>query len=89
MSERRLSQEMSQNASLAATLAQFMLPGTVNLFYGDEIALHHLAPMLNRFFTTNSSLPWSHWKSPRRIYRPALNSRSASGWQGVQYAGTE
>lgn len=39
VSERRLSQEMSPNASLAATLAQLMLPGTVNLFYGDEIAL--------------------------------------------------
>lgn len=39
VTERRLSQEMSSNASLAASIAQFMLPGTVNLFYGDEIAL--------------------------------------------------
>lgn len=39
VAERRLSKEMSQNASLAATIAQLMLPGTVNLFYGDEIAL--------------------------------------------------
>lgn len=74
VSERRLSEEMSANASLAATLALFMLPGTVNLFYGDEIALqasragthetahlHHLAPMIwqnGQQFTTPKALPW-------------------------------
>lgn len=47
VSERRLSQEMSPNASLAATLAQLMLPGTVNLFYGDEIALQESGTALS------------------------------------------
>lgn len=37
--ERRLSSGLSPNATLAATLTQLMLPGTVNIFYGDEIAL--------------------------------------------------
>lgn len=37
--ERRLSSELSPNMTLAATLTQLMLPGTVSIFYGDEIAL--------------------------------------------------
>ncbi|XP_053692739.1 neutral and basic amino acid transport protein rBAT-like [Sabethes cyaneus] len=61
VSERRLSSGLNPNATLAATLMQLMLPGTVSIFYGDEIALeeasdpngehvetkhlHHLAAM--------------------------------------------
>lgn len=46
VSERRLSQEMTPNATLAAIIAQLMLPGTINLFYGDEIALQESGNVL-------------------------------------------
>ncbi|XP_058057830.1 neutral and basic amino acid transport protein rBAT-like [Anopheles bellator] len=62
VSERRLSSGLSPNATLAATLLELTLPGTVSIFYGDEIALeeahdpadehgdtrhlHHLAGMV-------------------------------------------
>lgn len=39
VNERRLSNEFSPNISLAATLMELMLPGSPNIFYGDEIAL--------------------------------------------------
>lgn len=39
VSERRTSDIMSPNATLAATLMQLMLPGSPSIFYGDEIAL--------------------------------------------------
>ncbi|XP_058452056.1 neutral and basic amino acid transport protein rBAT-like [Malaya genurostris] len=61
VTERRLSAGLSPNATLAATLMQLLLPGTVSIFYGDEISLeeahdpsgehietqhlHHLAAM--------------------------------------------
>ncbi|XP_055600599.1 alpha-amylase 3-like [Uranotaenia lowii] len=37
--DRRLSSTTSSNMTLAATLMQLTFPGTVNIFYGDEIAL--------------------------------------------------
>lgn len=40
--ERRLASGMNSNVSLSATLMQLMLPGTVNIFYGDEIALEEV-----------------------------------------------
>ncbi|ETN65031.1 hypothetical protein AND_003203 [Anopheles darlingi] len=62
VSDRRLSSGLSPNATLAATLMELTLPGTVSIFYGDEIALeeahdpkdehgdtkhlHHLAGMV-------------------------------------------
>uniref|UniRef100_A0A1B0D366 Glycosyl hydrolase family 13 catalytic domain-containing protein n=1 Tax=Phlebotomus papatasi TaxID=29031 RepID=A0A1B0D366_PHLPP len=42
VTERRLSQGMSTNTSLAATLMQLMLPGTPSIFYGDEVALQEV-----------------------------------------------
>lgn len=61
INERRLSTQKSPEATLAATMIALLLPGSPNIFYGDEIALqeshdpegdhadtkhlHHLSPM--------------------------------------------
>lgn len=61
VNESRLATQMNPDATLAATMIALLLPGSPNIFYGDEIALqesldpegdhaetkhlHHLAPM--------------------------------------------
>uniref|UniRef100_U5EPQ3 Putative alpha amylase catalytic domain found in solute carrier family 3 member 1 protein n=1 Tax=Corethrella appendiculata TaxID=1370023 RepID=U5EPQ3_9DIPT len=42
ISERRISSKLSPNATLATTLMELMLPGTPNIFYGDEISLEEI-----------------------------------------------
>lgn len=37
--KRRMSSSMHPNASLAALLMEMMLPGTINIFYGDELSM--------------------------------------------------
>ncbi|XP_065355844.1 amino acid transporter heavy chain SLC3A1-like [Calliphora vicina] len=45
--QRLTSNKQSANYTLAATIMQLMLPGTPNLFYGDEIALQAAHDQLN------------------------------------------
>lgn len=70
----RVSNGISPNASLAAVLMEIMLPGTPNIFYGDEISmdlshdpskqhdetkhLHHLPTMSFKDNMLTNRLPW-------------------------------
>lgn len=70
----RVSNGISPNASLAAVLMEIMLPGTPNVFYGDEISmdlshdpakqhdetkhLHHLPTMSFKDSMLTNRLPW-------------------------------
>lgn len=62
--EQRLSRQLNGNASLAATILQLMLPGSPNIFYGDEIALENVHDPHNEHTETKhlhhlSTMEWS------------------------------
>lgn len=74
VSERRLTSQVTPESMLAATMMSLLLPGTTNIFYGDEIGLHeshdpegdhldtkHLSTMAwvsDKKFTDRNQLPW-------------------------------
>ncbi|XP_055386422.1 oligo-1,6-glucosidase-like [Condylostylus longicornis] len=55
VNRQRLSKDRTSNATLAATIMQIMLPGTPNIFYGDEISLNEFKDP-NKEHTENKNL---------------------------------
>lgn len=64
VSERRIASGLPANASLAGTLMELMLPGTVSIFYGDEVALQEAHDPFDEHADTKhlhhlSTMAWS------------------------------
>lgn len=68
------------NATLGATLLQLMLPGTVSIFYGDEIGLQEIMDDRNETYDIKHlhQLTMMPWEDQKRDVLPWIHGRVSS-----------